>query len=125
MVYFVLLFCVPCGVCVADGGIEFRVKPKLCVLRAKEAHCHDTLEFVWSSPEKKSVCLFGSQMDLPMRCWRRQTEGRYSVAITTGDDIEFQLREVDDSAVLVVETFQVVQDKQEFRRRRRNPWSFF
>lgn len=110
--------------CIAEP-IRFIVKPKLCVLAAGEEICHDRLELVWSAGTEKSVCLFQSDKTLPLRCWENETKGKHAVEITTDADIEFQLREIDETTVIIAESFQVLQDKKNYRRRRRNPWNFF
>ena len=110
----------------AEGDtIRFVVKPKLCVLSNEEETCHDTLEILWSAHSLKSVCLFQSNKRLPLRCWENESNGTYAVEITTGEDIEFQLREISDKKLVVADSFEVIHDKPEYRRRRRNPWSFF
>ncbi len=101
------------------------VKPKLCVLSSEEETCQDTLEILWAAQARKSVCLFQNNKTLPLRCWENESKGRHAVEIKTGEDIEFQLREIEDKKLVVAELFEVVQDQQQFRRKRRNPWSFF
>lgn len=111
---------------IADSnGIRFVIKPKLCVLSEDEETCHDLLELLWTANNNKSVCLFQSNKQLPLRCWENEIKGEHAVEIRTGEDIEFQLREIKDKSLVIAELFEVVQDKQSFRRRRRNPWSFF
>lgn len=108
-----------------DTSIRFVVKPKLCVLSVEEESCQDTLEILWRAQSLKSVCLFQNTKTLPLRCWENETGGRHAVDIKTGQDIEFQLREIKDKQLLVSRSFEVIHDKQEFRRKKRNPWSFF
>ncbi len=108
-----------------ESGIRFSVKPRLCVLDADERECHDQLELVWSARAATSVCLFQSGKSLPLRCWEDEREGHHEVEIRTGDNIEFELREIEDGTPLVAERFEVVHDNKAFRHRRRNPWSFF
>lgn len=121
----VALSCGAAQVVALGEDLRFVVKPKLCVLSAEEELCQDTLEILWTASTEKSVCLFQSDKSLPLRCWENESTGRYSVEISTGSDIEFQLREIKNKQLVVAELFEVQQDKQEFRRRRRNPWSFF
>lgn len=109
----------------SDEGIRFVVKPKLCVLSDGEEQCRDTLELSWAARDKTSVCLFQSDKTLPLRCWENEKKGLHQVAINTDANIEFQLREVENRSLLVVEQFEVLHDKPELRRRKRNPWSIF
>jgi len=109
----------------AENGIRFVVKPKLCVLSKGEETCRDTLELSWVAQTTTSVCLFQSDKTLPLRCWENERSGEHLVDISTAENIEFQLREINDKALLVAEQFEVLHDKPELRRRKRNPWSIF
>jgi hypothetical protein len=108
-----------------DSDMRFSVKPRLCVLAQDEESCHDVLEIRWSTRDKKSLCLFQSSKRLPLRCWEDEREGSHTVEIHTGEDIDFQLQEVGANELLVSQSYEVVQDQEKYRRRRRNPWSFF
>jgi hypothetical protein len=109
----------------ASEGVNFVVRPKLCVLTDGEEQCRDTLELSWTSAEATSVCLFQTDKTLPLRCWENESEGKHLVSISTAENIEFQLREVDNRSLLVVEQFEVLHDQPQLRRRKRNPWSIF
>lgn len=109
----------------ADDGVRFVVRPKLCVLSKGEEECRDTLELSWQSNRETSVCLFRSDKVLPLRCWENESKGVHLVAISTDQNIEFQLREINDRSLLVAERFEVRHDQPELRRRKRNPWSIF
>ena len=109
----------------AGEGVRFTVRPKLCVLSEGEAHCRDTLELSWYSDDVTSVCLFQNNKTLPLRCWENESRGKHLVSISTDQNIEFQLREIDDRSVLIAEMFEVRHDKPQLRRKKRNPWSIF
>ena len=106
-------------------GIEFSIKPRLCVLAESEEVCEDTLEIRWYSRVPRSLCLYQSNKTLPLRCWENEYSGKHSFALAIAANVEFHLREIDKNLLLVSREFRVVQDHKEFRRRRRNPWSFF
>lgn len=106
-------------------GIRFYVKPRLCVLSEAEETCHDFLEISWKAQDFKSICLFQNNKRLPLRCWENEKGGEHSVEIHTGEDIDFQLKEINDEVLLVSQVYEVIHDQPKFRKRRRNPWSFF
>ncbi|MFT7559434.1 MAG: hypothetical protein ACI93R_001345 [Flavobacteriales bacterium] len=108
-----------------DSGLQFSVKPRLCVLSEKEETCADTLEITWHSDRLRSICLFQSSKQLPLRCWEDENRGEHRVEIITGADVDFQLREVRNKNLLVTQSFEVLHDQVKYRKRRRNPWSFF
>jgi hypothetical protein len=105
--------------------IQFSIKPRLCVLSEGEKLCHDELEITWRSPTARSLCLHRSDLAAPLKCWRDSTEGVHEVAISASNNVDFQLIATEDKDLLITEAFEVVQDNSQFRRRRRNAWSFF
>lgn len=105
--------------------IEFTIKPRLCVLSEGEEMCQDELEIAWTSETPRSLCLFRSDQEVPIRCWEDQHAGAHRFAIEVANDVDFHLREADDDMLLVSQAFEVVHDNTQYRRRRRNPWSFF
>ncbi len=95
------------------------------MLAENEPHCEDRLEIFWSAPSERALCLYQSNKRLPLRCWEGEREGRHSVAITTAEDIDFQLREIQDERLLVSQAFEVMHEQKSYRKRRRNAWNFF
>jgi hypothetical protein len=109
----------------APSGLSFSVKPKLCVLAESEEHCASKIEFRWRSDELRSVCLFQDNKRLPLRCWEAELAGSHVVDVLTEENIDYELREIDGDTLLLAESFEVIQNQKKFRKRRRNPWSFF
>jgi hypothetical protein len=105
--------------------IQFSIKPRLCVLTAKEEVCRDELEVKWAAEDERSLCLYQSGEPLPLRCWEDQKQGAYQFSITASTSVDFHLREVDGAQALGSEVFEVVYDQKKYRKQRRNPWSFF
>ena len=105
--------------------ISFSLRPRLCVLAEGETLCKDEIEVRWQTPVARSLCLFAGDASQPLTCWQDAVSGQYRTVLETGADIQFQLKEMADSEVLVSQSFEVIQDNQNYRRKRRNPWSFF
>lgn len=105
--------------------IRFSIKPRLCVLNAGEEICRDELEVKWESPVSRSLCLFQSDKQQPLRCWENATRGEYQFELAASASTDFQLREQASDKPLSDQRFQVVYNDKKFRRARRNPWSFF
>lgn len=106
-------------------GITFAITPRLCVLAEKETACEDKLEISWIAAEPRSVCLYRNDKTLPLRCWEDEFGGRHRFALSIADNVVFSLREIDRDQLVASAEFEVVRDQPEYRRRRRNPWSFF
>lgn len=106
-------------------SVELSVKPSLCILERGETLCRDQVEVRWQAARQYSVCLFEQGREEPLTCWDESRSGAYSSQLNTQDDINFQLIEMAERQVLASRAFEVVADAQRYRRRRRNPWSFF
>jgi len=105
--------------------IQFSIKPRLCVLSEGEALCQDELEIKWTSQTPRSICLHQSDTSAPLQCWADALVGEHHINISASQNINFQLKEMENKILLVTEAFEVVHDNTKFRRRRRNAWSFF
>lgn len=105
--------------------IQFSIKPRLCVLTTSEEVCRDELEVLWASEERRSLCLYQSGQNFPLRCWVDEKRGSYQFNITATSSTDFYLREDDANQELGKEVFEVVYDQKKYRKQRRNPWSFF
>lgn len=105
--------------------IEFVIKPNLCILSEGEKSCEDTLQLKWHSDAPRSLCLYQSGEQFPMKCWENEYGGEHNVLISASHNIDFQLRQKDENELIVQREFQVMQDNVKYRYRRRNAWSFF
>lgn len=105
--------------------IQFSIKPRLCVLNAGEEVCRDELEVKWQSAQARSLCLYQSDKQEPLRCWREATAGEYQFELTASASTDFQLRELHTNTAVSDQRFQVVYNEKKYRKARRNPWSFF
>lgn len=106
-------------------AIHFSLKPSVCVLTDGEEQCRNELEVVWSSAQKRSLCLYQSGEPMPLKCWSDARSGAYQFVLTASASTDFQLREDNSELALGREVFEVVYHQKQYRRQRRNPWSFF
>lgn len=106
-------------------AIHFSIKPRICVLADGEQACEDLLEIHWSSPEARSLCLYQDGQPLPLECWTKAHSGRFEFQLTASSSTNFHLRTQDSEQTLGREVFEVVHQQKQYRKQRRNPWSFF
>ncbi len=117
-----------CGIAEASDRlpiIQFSIKPRLCVLSDGEKVCEDELEIKWTADYRRSLCLYRSDRETPLQCWENKNSGEHYITIAASRNVDFQLKEVGNKQLLVTEAFEVVHDNAQYRRRRRNAWSFF
>ncbi len=105
-------------------ALEFSIKPRLCVLTVGEEACYDEVLVRWRSPRPLSLCLFQNRLDDPITCWQQTKEGQHRLVLSASNSVTFHLREPSEGWE-VSEAFEVIHDHQQYRRQRRNPWSFF
>jgi len=110
---------------VPADNISFSIKPHLCVVSDTNEICEDQLIVSWDSKDKRSLCLYQQDKKLPLRCWENEHFGSHSFLLATANNIEFKLVEMAERTELASKQFEVVKSIDNFRRRRRNPWSFF
>lgn len=106
-------------------GVELTIQPSLCILERGETLCRDQVQVRWQSADIYNVCLFEAGINEPLSCWEESRSGQFDSLLEAQDDIHFQLIEMVDRRVIASQAFEVVADAQRYRRRRRNPWSFF
>lgn len=104
--------------------LEFSLKPQLCVLSEEEESCFDELQVSWRAPQKMSLCLYQGELDTPLKCWYGALAGQHRFVLSATQNVVFHLRATDDNT-LVTEAFEVIHEQKDYRRQRRNPWSFF
>jgi hypothetical protein len=114
----------------APGVIQFSLRPRMCVLSAKESRCDDQITATWQSSETKDICLYRQGGVKAIACWVGKKEGQHTFVLSTDEAVSFQLRRQEKltskrDTVLASETFLVTQSQKKYRRARRNPWSFF
>ncbi|WP_020210448.1 DUF3019 domain-containing protein [Gilvimarinus chinensis] len=109
------------------AAVQLEIRPSLCILERGEQVCDDEVQISWSAEQSYSACLYASGSQKPIRCWEHSRNGNYTSMLAAQDDIYFQLIDTAEAQrkVLASAAFEVVADAQKYRRRRRNPWSFF
>lgn len=103
----------------------FSIKPNICILADNEKSCTDTLKIKWQTSEKKSLCLYQRVSNKKIHCWQKNDKGRYELFIETNKSLYFDLYDMDNTKIFMSSIFEVINDQKKYRRKRRNPWSFF
>lgn len=107
------------------SGVELTVQPNLCVLGEGESVCRDQVKVNWRAEHSRSLCLYELGEPDPLDCWQQTRSGTHTSMLETENDVQFQLIEASGRQVVASRAFEVIADAKRYRRRRRNPWSFF
>ena len=115
--------------CAAENTpfVHLFLKPNICVLSGAELYCEDIFVAEWKSVGNKnySLCLYQRGNKKPIECWKNTSFGKIEFTQAIAKTTLFELREMDNQALLGQESFQVINAQKKYQRSRRNPWSFF
>ncbi len=87
--------------------------------------CRDRVRVNWRADHNRSLCLYEQGEPDPLDCWQQSRSGSHTSMLETESDVQFQLIELSGQQVVASSAFEVIADAKRYRRRRRNPWSFF
>jgi len=102
------------------------VVPRICVLSETAEKCEQFIHLSWSTPHQQNVCLYNAADQSILKCWEQVQQGEIDMLITVDETVSFELRDAQDNLIVIAKTeFKVMRDQKQYRRSRRNPWSFF
>lgn len=99
--------------------------PRICTLSAKDRQCETRVQAQWQSPQDESLCLIILDRPDIKHCWENYRDGSYTLQLTFGDDLTFQLRDPQLQRILASEVLRVIREAIRYRHRRREPWNIF
>jgi hypothetical protein len=108
-----------------EEDIRLELVPRICTLAAKDKQCETRVEAQWQAPREESLCLIILNRPGIKRCWENYSQGSYSLELTFGDDLTFQLRDPALQRILASEVLQVIREAIRYRHKRREPWNIF
>jgi hypothetical protein len=122
-----MLLCltIPAQAKTPDKSITLTVKPKICVLNNQRENCKDKLVISWQSQKVQSLCLYSSQKEGDLACWRESYSGETEQLIKTKESLLFYLKR--NGIIVAQQKLEVFKSfaKRNKRSRKRHPWSLF
>lgn len=112
------------GVWAAAPDVALAVRPKLCLVQNGENVCETEVLIQWRAPHPVSPCLYREGQAEPIACWQGAPKGSFELALIARGVEVFTLLPADGSWRAQA-TFEVAAVAEQYRRARRNPWSFF
>lgn len=101
------------------------IKPKSCILEKNEHSCEQILQIEWRIKASQPVCLFIKNRHSPLKCWDNITEDENEYLIETGKKLVFELVSQIDDSVIYSTHYKLYKKIATYRKKRRNPWSFY
>ncbi len=83
------------------------------------------IDVQWRLNQPADVCLFITSQEQYLACWQNLLVRQQTFYIGVDHDIAFELRNKTSGEVIFSEPFKVYKKVAKFRRKRRNPWSFY
>jgi Protein of unknown function (DUF3019) len=110
---------------VRNGSISLELTPRICTVHADQNLCETKVTAQWHSDRDESLCLVIVDRPEVKHCWESFSRGTYSLQLTFGNDMTFQLKDPDLKNTLASETLRLIREAQQYRQRRRAPWNVF
>lgn len=127
LVLSVSLFMVP--LCCAQASADpeqarMTVRPTQCVVLKEGQNCHTSVRIEWSLATAGPYCLYRSNEQEALRCWRKVSSGVYEEKVSVNSSIVYFLMSADSSHRLVATDLNVAWVYRESRRPSRQ-WRLF
>jgi len=105
----------------ADGEVQLRVKPVLCIIDERTSSCEMSFIVAWESDESGYYCLYNDFEQAPLRCWSDQRAGETSDERTVDEEFSFWMAGDDRESPLAIVSVEVLRmDTGDRRRKRRS-----
>lgn len=108
-----------------DASHGLFIKPKSCVVETTNEHCEKIVEVQWKLKNSRNVCLFIEKQNRPLACWKNETFITDNFTIDIASNVNFQLRDEITNQVIYSAPFSLYLKLAKYRKKRRNPWSFY
>lgn len=108
-----------------SDAIRLKIRPVLCITDNKNPACDMRLVIVWEATEPGTFCLYNSDSDMPLICWRDVATGHHVDRRVVSETLRYWL--TDEGKTRLVEAAVVVMtaatEDRRRRRKRRHVWS--
>lgn len=105
--------------------VHLKVSPRLCTLTKSEYFCEVLVNIDWKSDTEQSLCLKFSNKPEMNKCWDKCLKGHIEIQMSLAEDLTVELRDKNTQSILASKTLGIAREKNNFRRKRRQPWSMF
>jgi len=105
------------------SGIEFSIKPLVCIVKKPGDACSMTATVSWQAPKVINSCLY--QGITKVACWLNQNKAIAVIEISIEENMEYTLK--DDNHHIIAKQLVTINSSlaKKYRRRLRAGWSLF
>jgi len=106
-----------------ESGIEFSIKPLVCIVKNPGDACSMTATVSWQTPKVINSCLY--QGITKVACWLNQNKATAVIEISIEENMEYTLK--DDNHHIIAKQLITINSSlaKKYRRRLRAGWSLF
>ncbi len=101
------------------------IKPKSCVIEEKKQHCEAIIEVQWKLGRNRDVCLYIDNQVRALACWQKQSSITENFSINVETNVNFHLKDKSTNELIYSAPFSLYLKLAKYRKKRRNPWSFY
>ena len=101
------------------------LKPKSCVVEEKDKSCEASIQVEWRLKSKRSVCLTNDSQPRALACWQNKSFNVENFTIDINSNTRFYLRDQITNEIIYSTPFNLYLKLVKYRKKRRNPWSFY
>jgi hypothetical protein len=93
---------------IADENITsstptLRLSPNQCIAISQGKRCYVDIELIWQTKVKSAYCLYSSQSEQPLLCWKQKNKGHYRNEITSNENVQFLLKDHQNNILATTE----------------------
>ena len=105
------------------GGVEFSIKPLVCIVKKPGDACSMTATVSWQAPKAINSCLY--QGITKVDCWLKQKTIKAVIEINIEENMVYTLK--DDNHHIIAKQLITINSSlaKKYRRRLRSGWSLF
>lgn len=108
-----------------DDNYGLLIKPKSCVIEEKNENCEATVKVQWRLKSNRNVCLYIDSQNRALACWKNKLFVSEYFTIDISSHVNFQLRDKITNQIIYSTPFSLYLKLAKYRKKRRNPWSFY
>jgi hypothetical protein len=92
----------------SDSEAGVMLSPNQCVAVNQGMKCFAEIQISWKITKPDDYCLFSSQQDSPLQCWRNSNQGKFEQEFVSDKNITFYLQQKYGDIQLITNELKIV-----------------
>jgi hypothetical protein len=86
-----------------SSAATLRLSPNQCIAISQGKTCYVDVELMWQTRVKSGYCLYSSQSEQALLCWKKQNKGQYKNEISSSQNVQFLLKDHQNNTLATTE----------------------